>query len=310
MSNTFVIPKKEYKTAIRQVNLNDLTVGGENSLPFLHSEIQNKARPLVAIEIQSHPPANYPKILKEVWGDCINDMAQWAKSAVEKGADILAVRFNIGHNENVDLEIEKSQEQLRQILETINVPVIVLGSDKKDIDLKLLPALAKAATRSCTLGIITEDNYKEIIPVAKEHNHNVIARTPIDINLAKQLNILITEMGFDPDKILIDPNMGSLGYGLDYAYSVIERIKLAGLEGDIMLNMPIVTFVGEESWKAKEAKSDNTQPEWGNLQDRAIIWECVTASSIITAGANLVIMHHPDAMNHIKGFINSNVEIG
>ncbi|OGI24627.1 MAG: hypothetical protein A2287_09035 [Candidatus Melainabacteria bacterium RIFOXYA12_FULL_32_12] len=304
MSNTFVIPKKEYKTAIRQVNLNDLTIGGENSLPFLHSEIQNTIKPLIAIEILSNPPGNYSKILKDTWGDCINDLTQWAKKAEEKGADILAVRFNIAHCENIDLEISKSQDKLSQILENVNIPLIILGSDRKEVDLKLLPALAKAANKPCTIGLITEDNYKEVIPAIKDNNHNIIARTPIDINLAKQLNILITEMGFDPDKILIDPNMGALGYGLDYAYSVIERIKLAALEGDTMLNMPIITFVGEESWKTKEAKSDNAQSEWGNIQDRSIIWECVTASSIITAGANLVVMHHPEAMEHIKSFIN------
>jgi acetyl-CoA decarbonylase/synthase complex subunit delta len=137
-----------------------------------------------------------------------------------------------------------------------------------------------------------------------EYDHNVIARTPIDINLAKQLNILITEMGFDPDKIIIDPNMGALGYGLDYAYSVIERIKLAALEGDNMLNMPIIAFVGEEAWKTKEAKSENVQSEWGDHKSRAVIWECITASSVLSAGANIVVMNHHTAIEHIKNFID------
>ncbi len=128
-------------------------------------------------------------------------------------------------------------------------------------------------------------------------------KSSMDINLAKELNILISELGFDANKILIDPNMGSVGYGLDYAYSVIERIKLAGLDGDNMLNMPIITTVGEEAWKAKEAKSDNFPDGWGKLAERSIMWECITATSVLAAGANLILLYHPESVKHVKKFI-------
>jgi len=302
MSDIFTTPKKKYKSSIRQINLNCLTVGGETSLPFMHFEAKNISTPLVAIEIQTIIPPNYPEILRQAWKN-YNNPVKWAAEAVKRDADILAVRFNIATSENINSEIAKSEKYLKKILENVNIPVIISGSGNNKVDLKLLPALAKSASRKCSIGIIDEDNYKDIIPVLKEYGHNVIARTPIDINLAKQLNILISELGFDPDKIIMDPNIGALGYGLDYAYSIVERIKTAGLEGDNMLNMPIINFVGEECWKTKEARAQNFPKEWGNLKTRAIIWESVTASSLLAAGANIVILYHPDTVRHIKNFI-------
>jgi len=303
MDIAYNTPVKESKTSIRQVKLNNLVLGGQTSLPFMHKENKFNSKPLVAVEIQTVLPDKYSGILKEAWGDCTKDPVLWAKNAVEKDADILAVRFNIANCANHDQEIEKSIDQLSQILKTASIPVIIIGSDRDEVDIKLLPELAKAADRECTIGFINEDNYKEIIPVLKEYGHNVIARTPIDINLAKELNILITEMGFAPDKIIIDPNMGALGYGIDYAYSVIERIRLAAFDGDAMLNMPITAFVGIETWKTKEAKSGNVPEEWGNIKTRAISWECITASSMLTAGADLIVLYHPDSIMYLKKFI-------
>lgn len=301
---TFDIPHKTYNF-IRQINLNGLTTGGEKSLPFMHSELKTGLKQLVAIEIFIDLPNNYSEILKQAWGNCINDPVEWAKEAVKRGADILAVRFNITENTDLTQKIQTYQEKLKQILDAVSIPVIILGSDKRDIDRKLLSALAVAAFKKCTIGIIDEDNYKSIIPVLKEHGHNVISRTPIDINLAKQLNILMSELGFELNNIIIDPNIGGLGYGLDYAYSVIERIRIAGLEGDNMLNMPIIAFVGEESWKTKEAKSSVNTEGWGDLTTRAISWECLTASSMLTAGADIVVLYHPDSVKYIKNFINN-----
>lgn len=303
METIYNIPVREHKTAIRQIKLGNKILGGQTSLPFMHKENRSNSKPLIAIEIQTVLPDKYSDILKEAWGDCTKDPVLWAKKVEETGADILVIRFNIANCENHTQEIEKSKDQLKQVLNAVSIPVIVIGSDREEVDKRLLPELAKAANRECTIGLIDEDNYKEIIHALKDTGHNIIARTPIDINLAKELNIFITEMGFDPNKIIIDPNMGALGYGLDYAYSVIERIRLAAFDGDTMLNMPIAAFVGIESWKAKESKSENVPAEWGNIKTRAISWECITASSMITAGADLVILYHPDSMLYLKKFI-------
>ncbi|MDD3013196.1 MAG: acetyl-CoA decarbonylase/synthase complex subunit delta [Candidatus Gastranaerophilales bacterium] len=303
MDITYNVPVKDSKVSIRQVKLGNLILGGETSLPFMHKENKFNSKPLVALEIQTILPDKYSNILQEAWGNCINDAVLWAKKAEEKQADVLVVRFNIANCDNHEQEINKSKDQLRKILSMVSIPVIVIGSDREEIDIVLLPELAKVADKECSFGFVDEDNYKDIIPILKEYGHNVIARTPIDINLAKELNILITEMGFDPDKIIIDPNMGALGYGIDYAYSVIERIRLAAFDGDTMLNMPISTFIGIETWKTKEAKSENVPDEWGNIKTRAISWECITASSMITAGADLIVLYHPDSVLYLKKLI-------
>lgn len=304
MSNTLINTKKTYQSSIRQVDMDGLITGGEKALAFMHSELQNEVKPLIAIEVLANLPKGYSSMLKDNCGDSTDNLVDWAKKAVNTDADILAVRFNLTEDGDIEEKIAKSQKQIEEITSIIDIPVFILGSDKRDLDQKLLPALAAVAKKPCTVGVVIEDNYKEIIPSLIQYGHNVIIRTPIDINLAKQLNILVTEMGFDANKLIIDPNIGGLGYGLDYAYSVIERIKLAALDGDNMLNMPIAVFVGEEAWKTKEAKSLEHTAGWGEAKTRAISWECLTASSLLVAGANIAVMYHPESIKYIKNFIN------
>jgi len=303
--NTYTLPKKEYKTSIRELDLNGLTAGGENSLNFLHSETKKVSKPLIACEILTNIPPNHPEMLKDFWGENIYNPVECVKSALENNFSALAIRFNIENCEDIDTEIEKSKEQLKEILKITDLPLFLIGTFRREIDAKLLPELAKTADRRCTIGAVEEENFRKIAPIVKEYGHNIIARTPIDINLTKQLNILLTELGFDANKIIIDPNTGGLGYGLDYAYSIIERIKQAALQGDTMLNMPVITFVGEEAWKTKEAKSNNVPAEWGNMTTRAILWESITANSMLVSGANIIIMRHPEAIKYVQNFIDN-----
>lgn len=299
MAVEYKIPHKTFNAQVREIDLKGVKTGGESSLPFMHNEFGNGLKPLIACEIVMQVPANYPGLLKQAWGEVINNPLACVKMAEKQGCDLLALRFNI---ENED-EITKSTEQLKEILAVTALPLIITGSFKRDLDVPLLTSLAKAAGRKCTIGVVEEENFKQIAPVIRDCGHNIIARTPIDINLTKQLNILLTEMGFEADKILIDPNTGGLGYGLDYAYSVIERIRLAGLGGDSMLNMPIITFVGEEAWKAKEAKSTAVPQEWGDIETRALAWEAMTATSMLVSGSNIVVMRHPEAIKKVTGFV-------
>lgn len=301
MAVQFKVPHKNYTTPVREVDLNGAKTGGESSLLFMHEETGNTDLPLVACEILTQSPAKHPELLKQAWAKAVYDVVECVKSAEAQGFNLLCIRFNI-EEEN---EIAQSIAQLKDILSVTNLPLILTGPFKRDLDIKLLTALSEAADRKCTIGAVEEENYKEIAPVIRDCGHNVIARTPIDINLTKQLNILLTEMDFDPDRILIDPNTGGLGYGLDYAYSIIERIKLAALNGDTMLNMPVITFVGEEAWKTKEAKSTTVPEQWGDLTTRALAWECITAGSMLVSGSNIVVMRHPDAIRYINSFINN-----
>lgn len=263
----------------------------------------NNNFPFIACEILTNIPHNYPQILKDAWGESLYNPIECVKSAVKKNISALSLRFNIENCEDIDKEIETSKQQLAEILKITDLPILVTGTFRRDIDIKLLPELAKVADRKCVIGAVEEENFKEIAPTILECGHKIIARTPIDINLTKQLNILLTDIGFSADKIIIDPNTGALGYGLDYAYSIIERIKQAALQGDKMLDMPIIAFVGEEAWKTKEAKSSSVPAEWGDLNTRAIVWESMTATSMLVSGANIVVMRHPEAIKHVQDFI-------
>jgi len=295
---SYTYPKKTFKSDIREFSIGDISIPSAKSLPFLKSEGGNVSA-ILAIEILMHVPKNYSCVLKEYWGDVINDMILWVKKAELINCDALALKFNI---ESED-EISTAVSLLQDILAITKKTLIVTGSNKKNLDMILLPQLAKTLNRPSIIGIAEEETYKVLIDSVIENNLAVIARTPIDINLAKELNILLTDNKISPDKILIDTNVASLGYGLDYGYSIIERVKLAGLDGDDMLNFPIIAFVGEESWKAKESRVDDFDASFGNFNDRAIAWESATATSIMLAGANILVLWHPEVLLQLKKFM-------
>ncbi len=297
MTTNLKLKDKNYKK-IRKLNFQDIYAGNENALPFIN---ESSSKQLIALEIFYNLAKGTSSILKNVLDNSINNPKNRAELADNTNADLVNIKFNIETEE----EIDKCIDFCKEITKKIQKPLILTGADKKNIDKILIPKLAKAAQKQCTIGVIEEDIYKDVIDSIKDTNHNIIARSPIDINLAKQINILLTEAGIAADRIITDPNIGGLGYGLDYAYSIIERIKLAGLEGDEMLNMPIIAFVGEESWKTKEARAESADPGWGKMETRAVNWELLTACSMITAGANIVSVLHPDTVDYLKEFILS-----
>jgi len=295
---SYTYPKKIFKSNIRDFSIGNLHIPSSNSLPFLKTE-GGSSNPILAIEILMHTPKNYSPVLKKYWGNVINDMILWAQKAEQLNCDALALKFNI---ETID-EVQNAVTLLKEILKTTTKTLIITGSNKKNLDLILLPELSKIINRQSIIGIAEQETYKVLIDSIIEKELAVIARTPIDINLAKELNILLTDNKVSPDKILIDTNVASLGYGLDYGYSIIERVKLAGLEGDEMLNFPIIAFVGEEAWKAKESRVNDFDTNFGNLHDRALAWESATATSIMLAGANILVLWHPEILVQLKKFI-------
>jgi acetyl-CoA decarbonylase/synthase complex subunit delta len=158
-----------------------------------------------------------------------------------------------------------------------------------------------AAGENCLLGFITEANYKTLVAVCTAYKHKVIAESPCDVNMAKQVNILAADMGFPPENIVIYPTSGALGYGLEYIYSVMERARLAGLKGDRMLAQPLLCDIGIEAWGVKEARvSEEEVPEWGAQSKRAPLWEASTAAAYLHCGADLLILRHPDAVRTVK----------
>lgn len=307
------IPKERWSGRVREVTLGatkegggsrtrTVTVGGEGTLPFLHFEGELPHPPRVAIEIQERRPKGWSPLLLKAWEGVIDDPAAWAKEAEERSADLVLLRLSLEDGQGEENTPEKARSTVRKVLSATGLPLLVFGSGQVDKDNELLVAVAEeAAGEKVVLGVCEEKNYRTIVAAALAHGHLVDSRTPMDVNLAKQLIILIHDMGLPLDRILMDPSTGALGYGIEYGYSVMERLRLAALQGDTMTQQPILVTPGEEAWRAKEAKVGEGVPSaWGDWEKRAVMWEAMTATSLIEAGADLVVMRHPESVRLVK----------
>lgn len=292
------------KEKIREVKLENLFIGGDSARSFM-KENDNSAKPLLAIEIPYILDNTYPEILKKEWG--CDSCEQMLEKAQNIGADIISIKFNLSED-NVDDKLEGVKEFLKTVVSKVKTPLILRGANNDPVDFKLLPLLAENAPKQCIISFAQETTYEKIVPVVAKHGHIIVLRSPIDINLAKELNILSIDKGIEPEKILIDPDMGGLGYGLDYGYSIIEKVKQAAFDGDTMLNMPVIAFIGEESYRAKEAKSDTFSSQWGDYEKRAAMWEIAGASAMISAGADVVVLWNPKSIKAMKSVFESEVK--
>lgn len=308
----YVVPKESYNGKVLAVDFGkddkSLIIGGENALPFLSFEGEIPNRPVIAYEIQDCPPDDWPDTVKKVYKDVSGDPVTWAKHCQDTlKAKAIALRLISTHPDRDDRSAEDAAKTIKDVLAAIDVPLIILGSNHVEKDSVVLVSAAEAASGyNCIIGKAQEGNYKTIAAAALAHNHKLIAMSELDINLAKQLNILITQMGFDKAKLITDPMCSALGYGLEYTYSVMERIRLAGLaQNDPTMQPPIMGDVGMYVWKIKETvASESEVPEWGSIEERGIAWETITATSMILAGSNLLIMRHPKSIEHFEKTID------
>lgn len=306
------IPAEKWTSKIHQVTLGGkggrkaVTVGGEGTLPFLKFEGAIPHKPAVAIEILDYAPDDWPPHLTSAWGDALSDSAKWARKAVEFGAEIIALRLRSAHPEVADTSVDHAKATVTNVLAAVDLPLIVLGPGVAEKDVEVLSAVSDAARgQRVALGNCAEKNYRAIAASCIADEHIAIGHTPLDINLAKQLNVLLHDMGLPLESILMDPDTGALGYGLEYAYSVMERLKLAALSGDKMTAMPMICNVGTESWRQKEAKIVEGAPAvWGDNRQRAILWEETTALALLNAGANIITLRHPRSVEMIKATID------
>ena len=224
----------------------------------------------------------------------------------EYGAELISIRLEGTHPEKGNKTADEAVEIVKQVLESVKVPLIISGhSNFEKINEVMKKVCAATAGENCLINYVETDNYKTIAAAALAYNHTIVAQSPIDVNLAKQLNILLTDMSFPPEKIVMDPLTGSLGYGLEYTYSIMERIRNDGLSGDKMLAFPMLINPGYETSHVKEAKiKKDVFPEWGNPELLTAYWELSTAMSLLEAGAELLIMYHPKAVEIVKKNIN------
>jgi acetyl-CoA decarbonylase/synthase, CODH/ACS complex subunit delta len=254
------------------------------------------------VEIHDQNPKDWPAHLKEAWGDVMNDPGEWAKAAVNAGADLVVLKLSSTHPDQQNRSPEQAAETVKAVLKAVGVPLIVYGPGQAQRDNEVLLKVSEAASgERIALGDIENTNYRTIVAAALSGGHLVVAQSPIDVNMAKQVNILATDMGLPVDRILMDPTTGALGYGLEYTYSVMERLRLSAFQNDSMTQFPMICTVGEESWRQKESKTaDGVPQEWGDIAQRSVMWEILTATTLLQAGADILVLRHPKSVEQVK----------
>jgi len=282
-----------------------VTVGGEKTLPFMHFEGEIPNPPVVAAEIKDRRPDDWSPLLLKAWETVIDDPGRWAKAAEEAGAELIQLSLSLVDATGNPTTPAGAVATVKAVLSATGLPLLVFGPGQADLDNELLVAVAEATKgERLVLGICEDKNYRTIVATAMANGHLVSARTPMDVNLAKQLNILISDMGFPLDRVLMDPTTGALGYGIEYGYSAMERLRLAALQGDAMTQLPMIVTPGFEAWKTKEAKVGEGVPEaWGDWERRAVNWETLTALTLLESGADIVVLRHPESIRRVRAAI-------
>lgn len=310
------IPKDQWAGSVRTIKIGatevdggtrsyTVTVGGQKTLPFMNFEVESPNPPVIALEIKDRKPDDWSPLIIETWSKVIDDAALWAKAAESAGADLIQLSLSLIDKDGQPTSPDAAVATVKSVLEATGLPLLVIGPGQAEVDNNLLVPIAEATKgERLVLGICEDKNYRTIVATAMANGHLVSARTPMDVNLAKQLNILISDMGMPLDNILMDPTTGALGYGIEYGYSAMERLRLAALQGDSMTQFPMIVTPGFEAWKTKEAKVGEGVPEaWGDWLNRAIHWETLTAMTLLEAGADILVLRHPESLKRLKAAI-------
>jgi acetyl-CoA decarbonylase/synthase complex subunit delta len=311
---SFEVPVEKWSTAVSAVTIgatateggtrtSTLTLGGATTLPFLHFEGQIPNRPAVAMEVLDAAPKEWPEALAKPFEGVLEDPAAWARKCVEEfGAEAICLRLVSAHPDNQNTPPEHAAEVVKKVLGAVGVPLVIWGCGDDAKDNEIMPRASEAAAgENCALGTAHQENYKTITAACLADGHKLITEAPIDINIIKQVNILVSDMGLSTNRIIMYQATGGLGYGMEYAYSIMERARLAALSGDKMLSMPMLAVVGSEAWRAKEAKAPDAEgAQWGPQAKRGPIWEAVTANCFLHGGVDMVILWHPETVQLVK----------
>jgi len=308
----FQIPQITYSGKIKEVTLGKgpkaVTIGGENSYPFHLFEGEIPHLPRIAMEVYDVSPEDWPETALEPFRDVVHDPVAWARKCVETyGAELIALQLVSTDPNGLNRPAEEAVETVKKVATSIEVPLIVWGSANAEKDGDVLRKVAEACDgMNLIIGPVVEGNYKQVGAGAIAYRHTVIASSPIDINLAKQLNILLGNLGIPDGQIIVDPTTGGLGYGIEYTYSVMERDRMAALnQQDERLQFPIICNMAREVWKTKEAKASAEEaPALGDPKKRGILMEAVTAVTLLLAGADILVMRHPEAIKLVREVIS------
>jgi acetyl-CoA decarbonylase/synthase complex subunit delta len=308
---TFEIPKLSYSGKIREITLGkggkEVTVGGESSYPFHLFEGEVPHLPQIAMEVYDAPPDDWPEAALEPFSGVTDDPVAWAKKCInDYGAEMICLQLESTDPNGLDRGADEAAKAAKRVADAIDVPLIVWGTANHDKDTEVLKKVCEVCQdKKLIVGPLEEGDYKKIAASAMAYGHMVIASTPIDINLAKQLNILLGNLGVPEDQILMDPTVSGIGYGIEYCYSVMERIRMAALtQQDEKLQLPIICNIAKETWKTKEVKiPTEEEPKLGDIKKRGILMEAMSAMILLLAGGDIVIMRHPEAIKLVREVI-------
>ncbi|MGA2992068.1 MAG: acetyl-CoA decarbonylase/synthase complex subunit alpha/beta [Candidatus Korobacteraceae bacterium] len=307
---SFSLPPEKSTVSITTVTLGGsgtrssaVTIGGAEVLPFRYFEGNIGHRPVVAMEVFDQAPKGHPECLRAAYGDLLNDAPAMARFCVEQlGAEVISVRLLGTHPENGNKSPEAAADVVKDVLKAVGVPLIITGVNHFEKNNAVIKHIAATfAGENLLLNWVETDNYKTIAAAALGYGHCVVAQTPIDVNMCKQLNILLANMGLTSNQVVIDPLTSALGYGLEYTYSVMERIRTSAFTGDPMLAMPMLSMPGYEVFRTKESRAARSDfPLWGSEKERGALLEIATAMSFLNSGADLLVLYHPVAVQTMK----------
>jgi acetyl-CoA decarbonylase/synthase complex subunit delta len=309
----FEIPKQPYSGEIGETIVGSgggaVKLGGEDSYPFHLFEGKMPNPPKIAMEVWDYDPSEeWPEASIEPFKDVISSPDAWAKKCVDEyGADMIVLQLKSTDPNGMDRSADEAAEVAKKVSDAIDVPLIVWGTANTQKDEDVLKKISESCEgKNVALGPVEEGNHKGVGASALGYNHTIIASSPIDVNLAKQLNILLGNLGVQSNKIVIDPTTGGLGYGLEYTYSVMERIRMAALtQEDDKLQVPMISNIGNEVWKSKEAGlSLDEAPTLGDPERRGVLMESVAAVSYLLSGSDVVILRHPESVRLTRSFID------
>ena len=306
----FEIPKTAYSGKVKEVKLGSgekaVVVGGETSYPFYLFEGKTPNPPRIAMEVWDMPPEEWAKAALEPFAGVTDDPVAWAKKCIgDYGAEMIALQLVSTDPNGLNRGADEATAVVKKVADAINVPLIVWGTANADKDAEVLRKVCEVCQgKNLIVGPIAEGNYKKIGAAAIGYHQTVIASSPIDINLAKQLNILLGNLGVPDEMIVMDPTVSSIGYGIEYCYSVMERMRMAGLtQQDEKLQFPLICNISKEAWKAKEVHLDDGELNMGDAKKRGILLEAMSAMVLLLAGGDVVIMRHPEAIKLVREMI-------
>jgi acetyl-CoA decarbonylase/synthase complex subunit delta len=274
-----------------------LTLGGENVFPLYSFDETIQNPPRVGLEFSDlGPDRSLPGIAAFYEG--AESVAELAKRACEKsGASFVCLALEGADPNGQNKSIEDCVAICREAAGAATLPLVIQGCKNVEKDGKLFEKIAEALQgKNVLLLSAREENYKAVaVAAVQAYSQKAGAESAVDINLAKQLNVLISQLGVQPGNTVMNLGSAAAGYGFEYVASTMDRVKLAALaQNDAMLQMPIVTPVGSEAWSVKEAiVSEEDFPDWGPVEQRGIDMEIVTAAADIASGSNAVILRHP-----------------